>query len=342
VSRSAIDQQPCEAAIVISTTLRPTLLRAARSVFRQDLVGRLHLLIGIDRPEGDAGLLDILRAECPDRVTLTILDLGYSTAARHGGFYPSAGGGALRAILGYAANSRYVAYLDDDDWWARDHLSSLRAAIPGKVWAYSYRWMVDDATSWPICRDDWDSIGVGRGISRENFGGFACPSSLMIEKEAAHLILPHWAVAHSADGRGNDRPILQELMRYAYGETGRYSCFYELRAADQRHPHHAKEFAARQIGWMGDREKIDRIIGYTAQAEATGAADAARQALALNPHHAPALNLLAQAEYRAGRLAEAQLHAAQALELADHDPAVQAFWNKLNGIWGVQPVSIGR
>jgi len=343
MNRSALHQQKAEAAVAIVTALRPTLLRAVRSVFRQDLAGRIHLLIGIDVPDGDAGMLETLRQECPAQVTLTILDLGYSTAQLHGGFYPSAAGGALRTILGYAANSRYIAYLDDDDWWARDHLSSLCAAIPGRVWAHSRRWMVDGATAWPICRDEWDSIGVGRGKSVQLFGGFACPSTLMIEKEAAHPILPLWSLAYSADGRGNDRKFLQELMRHPPADTGRHSCFYELREAERQHPHHAGEFAARQLDWMGDRQKIEQVLAHTAQAEqalargdADGAVSACCRALALQPHHAPALHLLAQAKYRTGRLAEARGHAALALELADHDPAVQEFCARLaklqNGI----------
>ncbi|MEI9981856.1 MAG: hypothetical protein WDN69_00740 [Aliidongia sp.] len=64
--------------------------------------------------------------------------------------------------------------MDDDDWWARGHLSSLRAAISGRSWAYSYRWLVDRDTGWPICRDEWDSVGVGQGINQQRFGGFAC------------------------------------------------------------------------------------------------------------------------------------------------------------------------
>jgi Tetratricopeptide repeat len=338
MTRDARHQQRAEAAVVIGTMLRPTLLRAARSVFRQDLAGRIHLLIGIDVPEGDAGQLDILRQECPEHVTLTILDLGYSTAQRHGGFYPNIFGGALKTTLSYAANSRYVTYLDDDDWWARDHLSSLRMAIAGRLWAHSYRWMVDRDTAWPICRDEWDSVGIDRGINRAAFGGFACPSTLMIDKEAGHLILPLWSLAQFADGTGDDRLVLRELMRHPPGVSERHSCFYELRQDVRRHAHHAREFAARQLDWMDDRQKIASVIERAEQAGAAlargdiaGAALAARQALAVHPHHAPALFHLAQAEFGAGRLVEARRHAAHARELADYDPAIGSFWATLSG-----------
>ena len=192
---SANAQEPADVAVVIQTVLRPSLLRAVRSVFDQDHAGRIQVLIGIDSHQGDASLLDTLASECPANVILTLLDLGYSTSARHGGIYNNCYGGALRTILSYAANSRYVAYLDDDDWWGRQHLSSLLSAIPHKDWAFSYRWLVDRETGWPICRDEWDSTGPGSGINLEHFGGFVSPGCLLLDKAACHLVLPFWSLS---------------------------------------------------------------------------------------------------------------------------------------------------
>jgi hypothetical protein len=45
---------------------------------------------------------------------------------------------AVPTVLGCAANSRRVAYLDDD-WWDRTHLAGLRTAIAGKAGAAGYR-----------------------------------------------------------------------------------------------------------------------------------------------------------------------------------------------------------
>jgi len=46
-------------------------------------------------------------------------------------------------MLVYAANSRYVGYLDDDNWIHEGYLARLRAAIEGRDWAYTLRWYVD-------------------------------------------------------------------------------------------------------------------------------------------------------------------------------------------------------
>ena len=137
----AEDQRPADVAVIVPTILRPSLERAVRSVFGQDLSGTI--LIGIDKPAGDGDLLRRLKAAAPKNVRLTILDLGYSTSRRHGGLVNTWSGGALRTMLSYAANSRYAAYLDDDNWWDEKHLSSLLETVQGTEWAYSKRWFVD-------------------------------------------------------------------------------------------------------------------------------------------------------------------------------------------------------
>ena len=299
---NACPMQPgFDVAVVISTTLRNTLARAVRSVSAQDLRGKIQVLIGVDIREGDAGQLKALQAECPPTVTLTIFDPGYSTSQRHGGLYKNAYGGALRTILTFAANSRFVAYLDDDDWFAPDHLSSLLAAIDGKVWAHSYRWLVDDRTGWVICKDEWDAVGVGRGINQDRYGGFVNPSSLMIDKIQCQSILHLWSNAMFADGSGEDRLIFQKLLQAPYGATGLYTSYFQMTARNIDDDHHVREFAARGILWPQQRELIAVVEDHARQATASftaGNVDAAttacKKALAINPYHEESLQLLQQ------------------------------------------------
>ncbi len=334
---SANAQEPADVAVVIQTVLRPSLLRAVRSVFDQDHAGRIQVLIGIDSHQGDASLLDTLASECPANVILTLLDLGYSTSARHGGIYNNCYGGALRTILSYAANSRYVAYLDDDDWWGRQHLSSLLSAIPHKDWAFSYRWLVDRETGWPICRDEWDSTGPGSGINLEHFGGFVSPGCLLLDKAACHLVLPFWSLSPFNDGSGEDRLVFRKLLKRSWAATGKYTSYYEISREVQKHHHHAREFAARRIGWMHERSRIDEVIGLVGEAstaferrDADGAASICRRALALNPHHPRALYYLAFAEYRSGSVSEAFSHISHAMEIDDRDPDIIALWTEIS------------
>lgn len=316
-------QAPADVAVVIPTVLRPTLLRAARSVFQQDFAGRIHLLIGLDAAAGmpgDHGLLDRLRAECPDHVMMTVLDLGYSTSARHGGIYPNAFGGALRSVLSLAANSRRIAYLDDNDWYAPMHLSLLAEAIHGKDWAFSRRWLVDPHTSWPICQDEWDSVGPGAGINQTVFGGFAQPSTLMLDALACTGVMPLWAQAATPNGEGEDRLVFAALLgRHPWGEVPHATCFCMLNNSSITDAHHLEQFERRGLHWVGDRSHAARLVAELDQGQAALAAarpDAAgrhaRAALAINPYHPGALRLAAQAARAIGDEADATLRQAQA------------------------------
>ena len=188
-------QAPFNTAVIIPTVLRESLLRAVRSVFAQEWPGRIQILIGVDIAEGDRDLLRQLGAECPERMALTIFDPGYSTAQVHGGIYHNAYSGSLRTVLSYAANRRFLAYLDDDNWWAAHHLSDLINVIDGFDWAFTYRWFVDPGTQEPICADDFESIGPGRGIYNDKLGGFV--DAMMIDK-TCHFILPQWSIPLTA------------------------------------------------------------------------------------------------------------------------------------------------
>ena len=170
-----------DVAVVIPTILRPSLVRAVESVLAQDLDGTVQILIGVDASAGDRSLLDDVAAGAPDRFAVTVVDPGYSTSVRHGGLHAARDCGALRATLSYLANSPRIAYLDDDNWWAPDHLSSLLEALGGFDWAYSKRWFVRADNRDPIAVDEWESTGPDCGIFTRRFGGFVDPNCLMID-----------------------------------------------------------------------------------------------------------------------------------------------------------------
>ncbi|MGC9195596.1 MAG: hypothetical protein ACP5IL_09100 [Syntrophobacteraceae bacterium] len=330
-------QPPCDVAVVIQTILRPSLLRAVRSVFDQDLSGRIQVLIGIDTHQGECAQLDTISQECPDNIVLTLFDPGYSTSLRHGGIYNNYYGGALRTILSYTANSRYVAYLDDDDWWGREHLSSLLAAIPGKDWAFSRRWLVDPQTGWPICHDQWDSVGPGAGINCERLGGYVAPSCLLVDKANCHLVLPFWSLSPCENGCGEDRLVFTQLLKKSWAATGKYTSYYSMPVETQKHPHHAREFGLRHIGWIKDRTRIEEIGRLLQKAHARleagdpdGAALYCRRALALNSHHVRALHLLSLTFVRKENFPEAFTSISHALEVDERDAESIALLAKIS------------
>ncbi len=246
-------QKPRDVAVVMPTLLRPTILRAVDSVFRQDFSGTIHLVIGIDAIDGDPGAVARIRETCPANVTVTVFDPGFSTARRHGGIHPAGDGGALRTILSYLANAPRIAYLDDDNWWAPDHLSSLTDAIEGRGWAFSYRWFVDPATGEAICEDRWESVGPGRGVFAEKAGGFVDPNTLMIDKTICEPVLRWWSVPmFPQNGTGADRNVFNALRTgYGWAATGRASAYYLLQPGDRMQPYRDKWIADWKAGQAG-------------------------------------------------------------------------------------------
>jgi hypothetical protein len=219
-------QTPFDVAIVMATVVRPSLAQAIRSVYAQRFNGRIQILVGIDRMEGDRAMLDAVVAECPSHVAVTMLDLGYSTSQRHGGVYPSHYGGALKTILSYAANSRYVAYLDDDNWYAPDHLASLLEAVKGKAWAFALRNFIESRTGDFLCPDTWESVGPGRGVYAKAQGGFVDTNCFLIDKLTCNDVFPEWAMTRYAGGTGGDRQILRRLIDRPWGTNDSHTVYY--------------------------------------------------------------------------------------------------------------------
>jgi hypothetical protein len=232
-------QTPFDAAIVITSILRPTLLRAVRSVYRQQFPGRIQVLVGIDKPVGDRGVLEQLARECPEHCALTVIDPGYSTSFRHGGVYPGASGGAMRTVLSYLANSRVVAYLDDDNWFGEDHVRTMREALAGHDYAFSLRWFVERETGEPYCVDEWESVGPNAGTFLTKFGGFIDTNCLMVDKLRCDEALRWWCCPLPGDIRAmsEDRMVFDCLRRNHRGRgTGAATCYYVINPEDCMHP----------------------------------------------------------------------------------------------------------
>jgi hypothetical protein len=239
VPMQTILQTPFDVAVVIPTVVRPSLKRAVASVFRQRFVGRIQILIGIDRPMGDRSIVDEIRRECPANCVVSVFDPGYSTSLHNGGLYPGGCGGALRTILSYAANSRAVAYLDDDNWFGEDHIRTLRSALTDHEYAYSLRWYVDRESGLPLCIDEWESVGPDAGVFRQRFGGFIDPNCLMLDKVKCDPALRWWCFPLVGDSQAmsEDRMVFKYLRKHHRGSgTGQATSYYVINHEDAMHP----------------------------------------------------------------------------------------------------------
>jgi glycosyltransferase involved in cell wall biosynthesis len=230
-------QTPFDAAVVIPTTLRPTLGQALACIFAQNFRGTIQILVGIDTLKGDLAAIEAACAQRPRNVAVHIFWPGYSTARRHGGVMRPGDGGALRTILTFLANSPYVAYLDDDNWWGPNHLKLMRAAIAQAEWAFALRWFVHPETRKPVHVDEWESLGPGAGHFQERFGGFVDPNCLMINKLACPQAAQFWCMPMFNNPMLGDRAVFEHLLKnHKARGTGRASVFYTMNASDGLHP----------------------------------------------------------------------------------------------------------
>jgi glycosyltransferase involved in cell wall biosynthesis len=232
-------QDPFAVAVVMPTILRPQLDVALRSVFAQKIPGRIQVLIGIDNFATDLSLLDFICAARPPNCVVQVFYPGYSTSIRHGGLSPARDGGVLRCVLSYLANSPFVAYLDDDNWWHPDHLLLLREALDRADWAFSLRWFVHPVSRRPVCVDQWESVGPGKGLFLEKYGGFVDPNCLMLNKMKCEAVFPQWNRPLLDDPKrmSADRKVFDALHRFFRGAgTGHPTAFYSLDPKDDGHP----------------------------------------------------------------------------------------------------------
>jgi hypothetical protein len=222
---------------VIQTVCRPQLLRAVRSIVDQDYEGAIDVLIGVDADEFGAypGLRAAIDALQRPGCAVHWLDVGYSTSARRGGVHSNAFGGSLRSVLSFLARSRYVTYLDDDDWLHPEHTRRLVEAIQGRKWAFTLCWYAVSQTQTPLCVDRLESVGPGEGCYRER-GGFVRPSALMLDKLELAYLLHLWSVSPFKEGFGQDRVVFAALKRVpGHGATNTPTVYYSLDPADSMH-----------------------------------------------------------------------------------------------------------
>jgi hypothetical protein len=231
-------QAPFAVAVVIPSVLRVEIGDALRSVFAQTIEGRIQVLIGIDVFTQDVAMLDAICESRPPACVVQVFYPGYSTSRWHGGISPARDGGALRCILSNLANSPFVAYLDDDNWWHPDHLRLLRQVIGDDDWAFSHRWFVHPISRRPICVDKWESLGPGKGIFNERYGGFVDPNCLMIRKPRCETVFSLWnkPLATDPNGMSADRMVFDALRALFRGvDSGQPTAFYVLAPNDAGH-----------------------------------------------------------------------------------------------------------
>ena len=222
-------QRQADVAVVMPTIGRAVLGRALTSIFDQDHPGSIQVLLGFDQPcEISDSLRSIIQSK-PDRISVLLMQLPYSTSVRHGGVHMATDGGATRSILSFMANSSYVAYLDDDNEWERSHLRLLLGAVVGKAWAFGQRMLIDEITQQPMCVDRWDSVGPYRGRFADR-GGLVDTNCILVDKTIVGARLGCWSQTPTGQPSPEaDRNFFASIKDEPFGEVAEVTVRYGVR-----------------------------------------------------------------------------------------------------------------
>jgi hypothetical protein len=238
--------------IVIPTVCRPELIRCVRSIFSQSFENPIQILIGVDIDlfSISEDYKQLLNNECPKHISISWIDLGYSTSQRHGGPHSCFFGGSLRTALSFLAQYEHVMYLDDDDWLHPNHLLSISKYLPENEWVFSYSIYANSNNNSGLYTDLIESVGVNKGIYKDQFGGFVRPSGLVINKIKLVHLLGLWSLSISAKGDGEDRLFFSEMRHFKGACTEEATVYYSIDPNDEAHPIRLKYLEQNNISYI--------------------------------------------------------------------------------------------
>jgi tetratricopeptide (TPR) repeat protein len=146
------DPRPRYEVSVITPTIGTAFLRQAiESVQRQRYPFVRHFIV-VDGPECHDRVIGLLPSD--PRHPIHVLPLPLNVGG--GGFC----GHRVYGAMPFLVPSRFVSFLDEDNWFADDHLETLMQAVTanGLAWAYSLRTIVSVEGAF-MTTDDCESLG---------------------------------------------------------------------------------------------------------------------------------------------------------------------------------------
>lgn len=132
-------------------------------------------------------------------------------------------GHRVYAACSFLVNADAICYLDEDNWFEPNHISSLVKAIQDKQWAYSLRKIYDKEENY-ICEDNCESLGKWPVYFDRNVFHIDT-SSFMVRQDVAVKI------GHAWYGQwGADRQFFYNLKQHFpfFNCSGEYSLCYRL------------------------------------------------------------------------------------------------------------------
>lgn len=205
------------------TVITPTIgsskvLDAIRSVKAQTYPHIKHLIV-VDGPQYDEKFVENFEIE--ELETLMPYAVNPENTGS-GGFY----GHRVYAAYPHLVNSDYIFFLDEDNWYEPDHVSSLVETLDqGNNFAYSLRKIYDQDKTL-ICEDNCESLGKWN-VWHEGDTHLVDTSSFAFRRDFLIRCCHLWHF-----GWGGDRRFYSLVKRETHDTSGLYTLCYRLDGND--------------------------------------------------------------------------------------------------------------
>ena len=215
--------------IVVTPTIgTPYLARCIESVQSQDLLGVEHLIVVDGHEYADAveRIVEPYLLKKPLRVMVLPFNVGAGGWCGH----------RVYASIPFLLDADYVAYLDEDNVYQKNHLSSMLHLVSSKNldWAYSLRTIVDKNGTF-IAHDNCESLG---GLCHTVLGWqdfLVDTSCYFLSMDVAKAISPKWMhKTRQENGQEADRTVARYLLAHETfkgGCTRKHSLHYMVDSA---------------------------------------------------------------------------------------------------------------
>lgn len=202
------------ATVIIPTTGSPEVRNAIESVLNQSYITTCYVVIDGDKylAKSRTIISDYLGSK-----NLKVCELPINVGAN--GFY----GHRVYSAFTHLIDTDYVLYLDQDNWFEKNHVKSCIETIKEKNldWCYSLR-KITDKTGNFVCNDDCESLGIWKTYHGHHH---IDTNSYCLKTEIAIKLCQVW---HG--GWGQDRVFFNVLRNnfQNYNCTKEYSVNYRV------------------------------------------------------------------------------------------------------------------
>lgn len=190
--------------VVITPTIGSSkLVDAIESVQKQTYGNVKHLLVvdGEQYKSNVHAIIYELGGKCPD-----VMSLPYNTGKTGGNFY----GHRIYSGIPHLVNADYIFFLDEDNWYEPDHVSSLVEVLDGgNDFAYSLRKIFNPDKTF-VADDNCEALGKWPiYFTHDNPQYLIDTSSFAFKREFLIATSQHWH-----HGWGGDRNYFYNAVRY--------------------------------------------------------------------------------------------------------------------------------